>query len=88
MNVTLQAWSPCHERCQPPDPKVWARPGLTLSPPSLPSASLPQKPSSGSPPLPPGRSQSWRRRSGATGLSRWVSKSPGNLLGEGFGALS
>lgn len=48
-------------------PQEWAGPGLTLSPPSLPSASLPQKPSSGSPPLPPGHSRSWKRRSGATG---------------------
>lgn len=41
--------------------------------PSQPALCLPpQKLSSGSPPLPPGRLRSWKKKSGVTGLSRWV----------------
>ena len=58
--------------------------------PSQPALCLPpQRPSSGSPPLPPGRSRSWKRRSGVTGLSRWVLQGLSILLGaEGVGSQS
>lgn len=72
-------WGPCSEGCQ-------ALPGVgqtRMDPvPSQPVLCLlPQKPSSGSLPLPPGHSRNWKRRSGVTGLSRWVPQSLSNPLG-------
>lgn len=71
-----------------PEPLLWGLSGPPRSGPgqAAPCSSQlalclpPQKPSSGSPPLPPGRSQSWKRRSGVIGLSRWVLQGLSNLL--------